>query len=85
MVHSRKNPFTMHLFEVLNSNLDFPSGLPSPSRWQRLQPLKLYVRSVIRGEKVFRQNKHYVESFSSIAEVLLLAIRILLQRLAGCC
>ena len=46
---------------------------------------KLYVRSVIRGEKAFRQDEQYVESFSSIAEVLLLAIRILLQRLAGCC
>ena len=44
------------------------------------------VCSIIRGETAFRQAEHNVESVSSSGSVvLLLAIRILLQRLTGCC
>ena len=88
MVHWRSfgRDFKTHLLEVLSSRyrpttfsgLLNNSGLPSPSRWQRLQPQA--VCSVFRSWTAFRHH-----SGPSGSLMLLAAIGNPLQRLPPCC
>ena len=69
---------------------DFHRAAPTLSafsqRKRRLTTASQAVRNILRGKTAFRQDEDNVESFSSSGSVLLiLAIRILLQRLTGCC
>ena len=81
MVHWRRfgHDFTTHFLEVLSSRYR-PTTFSSKSKTSQA------ACSVICGETAFTQAEHNVKSFSSSGSVvLLLAIRIFLQRLTGCC